>query len=202
VLSFVDLCCVNSTLDTTHIHITTQVDEIHLIADETRGATLEATVCRMKSISSICQQQQGFRVESEKLLPLRIVGVSATVPNIADLGEWIGAPTCNVCAFGAEFRPVPLTVQAISGGSKFTNEFVFDRGLNVRIPDLLRQHSNGRPALVFCATRASTSSAATQLARESAAQLISSMQRQLLHLKVNFDVLRCALIRSCVCDRL
>ena len=97
---------------------------------------------------------------------------------------------------------MPLTVQAISGGSKFTNEFVFDRGLNVRIPDLLRQHSNGRPALVFCDTRASTSSAAMQLASESAAQLITGMQLQLLHLKVIFDLLRCALSRPCACDRL
>ncbi len=196
------ICVVLTQYITQHINNTTQVDEIHLIADETRGATLEATVCRMKSISSICQQQQGVRVKGEKLLPLRIVGVSATVPNIADLGEWIGAPACNICAFGKEFRPVPLTVQAISGGSKFSNEFVFDRGLNVRIPDLLRQHCNGRPALVFCATRASTASAATQLARESAAQLISGMQRQLLHLKVVLNVLRCALVRSCACDRL
>ncbi len=33
------------------------VDEIHFIADEERGATLEATVCRMKSISAWKQQQ-------------------------------------------------------------------------------------------------------------------------------------------------
>jgi hypothetical protein len=33
------------------------VDEIHFIADEERGATLEAAVCRMKSISAWKQQQ-------------------------------------------------------------------------------------------------------------------------------------------------
>jgi ATP-dependent DNA helicase HFM1/MER3 len=164
------------------------VDEIHLIADETRGATLEATVVRMKSISSIFQQQQQQQqaaMDEGERHALRIVGVSATVPNIQDVGEWIGAPASNICSFGPEFRPVPLTVQAISGGSKFTNPFVFDKGLGFRIPDLLRQHSNGRPALVFCATRASTSAAATQLARESASQLISGAQRQLLQENVD-----------------
>ena len=254
------------------------VDEIHLIADETRGATLEATVVRMKSISTFQQQQVlcfvtmrklkqapiaaalqrafayckvepvilvlGVRVvivelgelvqwqlqeyqSQSRSLPqaakgegeqhsLRIVAVSATVPNIRDVGEWIGAPASNICSFGAEFRPVPLTVQAISGifisagprlmpavflngsdhhalmfsgGSKFTNAFVFDKGLASRIPELLRQHSNGRPALVFCATRNSASAAATQLVRESASQLISGAQRQLLQLKENVDAI-------------
>jgi len=37
------------------------VDEIHFIADEERGATLEATVCRMKSISAWKQQQVSAR---------------------------------------------------------------------------------------------------------------------------------------------
>lgn len=43
--------------------------------------------------------------------PLRIIGVSATVPNLSDVGEWLGAPMCNTCEFGQEFRPVPLSIQ-------------------------------------------------------------------------------------------
>lgn len=99
----------------------------------------------MKSISAWKQQQA--QTNGQESHPLRIIGVSATVPNVEDIGEWLGAPPCNICSFGHEFRPVPLNVTVISGGKKFTNEFVFDRGLNIRIPDLIRQHSNGRPVL-------------------------------------------------------
>jgi ATP-dependent DNA helicase HFM1/MER3 len=154
------------------------VDEIHFIADEERGATLEAIVCRMKYISS-WNQQQG-RAEGCVVRPLRIVGVSASVPNLEDVGRWLGAPPSHICAFGHEFRPVPLFIHTLSGG-KFTNEFMFDKGLNTKIPELIRQHSNGRPVLVFCSTRKSTQAAALQLARESAVNLISGAQRLLLH---------------------
>lgn len=51
----------------------TQVDEIHLINDH-RGPTLEVIIVRMKII---CPQ-------------VRIVAVSATIPNIDELGQWIG----------------------------------------------------------------------------------------------------------------
>ncbi len=83
-----------------------------------------------------------------------------------------------MCVFGPEFRPVPLTLQVLGGGKKFSNEYVFDKGLNYMVPQLIKQHSNGRPVLVFCATRKSTQDAALQLARESSNQLISGLQRQ------------------------
>jgi Lhr-like helicase len=50
-----------------------KVDEIHLINDH-RGPTLEVIIVRMKII---CPQ-------------VRIVAVSATIPNIDELGQWIG----------------------------------------------------------------------------------------------------------------
>ena len=151
------------------------VDEVHFIADEERGATLEATVCRMKYISAWKQRQ----ANSNDAQPLRIMAVSATVPNLLDVGTWLGAPPENICRFGQDFRPVPLSIHVVSGG-KFVNEFVFDKGLNVQIPNLIRAHSSGRPTLVFCATRKSSQAAALQLARECAPHLISGSQRQLL----------------------
>jgi hypothetical protein len=66
----------------------------------------------------------------------------------------------------------------LGGGKKFSNEYVFDKGLNYMVPQLIKQHSNGRPVLVFCATRKSTQDAALQLAREASNQLISGFQRQ------------------------
>ena len=50
----------------------TQIDEVHLLGDD-RGAVLEVVAARMKLRSSV-----------------RFVAVSATVPNIHDVGVWIG----------------------------------------------------------------------------------------------------------------
>jgi len=55
-----------------------QIDEIHLINDQ-RGPTLEVIIVRMKII---CPQ-------------IRIVAVSATIPNIDELGRWIGQSWSN-----------------------------------------------------------------------------------------------------------
>ena len=49
----------------------------------------------MKSISSWRQQQA--RTKGEEVHALRLIGVSATVPNLSDVGEWLGASPCNTC---------------------------------------------------------------------------------------------------------
>ena len=53
--------------------------------------------------------------------------------NLSDVGLWLGAPPGNVCAFGPEFRPVPLTLQVQGGGKKFHNQYVFDKGVLCRV---------------------------------------------------------------------
>ena len=58
------------------------IDEVHLLNDPTRGATLEAIVARMKLIADLNKK-------SEK--QLRIIALSATIPNIKELAEWIDA---------------------------------------------------------------------------------------------------------------
>lgn len=61
------------------------IDEVHLLSDESRGPTLEALICRMKSFTD--QSARGddkFRGRA-----LRFVAVSGTIPNIKDLAEWI-----------------------------------------------------------------------------------------------------------------
>jgi ATP-dependent DNA helicase HFM1/MER3 len=58
------------------------IDEVHLLNDPTRGATLEAIVARMKLISLISKNQDKN---------LRIIALSATIPNISELAEWLNA---------------------------------------------------------------------------------------------------------------
>src|SRR5690349_21736344 len=49
------------------------IDEVHLLNDPTRGATLEAIVARMKLIANLNKMTEN---------KLRIIALSATIPNI------------------------------------------------------------------------------------------------------------------------
>jgi ATP-dependent DNA helicase HFM1/MER3 len=42
---------------------------------------------------------------------LRFVAVSATIPNVADVGAWIGAPPGHAPSFGDEYRACALEVK-------------------------------------------------------------------------------------------
>jgi Superfamily II helicase len=65
------------------------IDEVHILK-ETRGATLEAVVSRMKNIGS----------------NVRFVALSATVPNSEDIATWLGKDATNqhVPAHREKFR--------------------------------------------------------------------------------------------------
>lgn len=71
------------------------IDEIHLLAED-RGAVLECLVARTRRL-----------VESSQL-GVRLLGLSATLPNYADVAEFLACPDDAVFFFGPEFRPVPL----------------------------------------------------------------------------------------------
>jgi ATP-dependent DNA helicase HFM1/MER3 len=91
------------------------IDEVHILK-ESRGATLEAVVSRMKNIGS----------------NVRFVALSATVPNSEDIAAWLGkdATTQHVPAhrehFGEDFRPVKLQ-KFVYGYQSSGNDFVFDK---------------------------------------------------------------------------
>lgn len=60
------------------------IDEVHLLNDETRGATVEAVISRMKLVSR--------QLHGDKENMLRIVAVSATLANFNDVGISLNCP--------------------------------------------------------------------------------------------------------------
>ena len=90
------------------------IDEVHILKD-TRGATLEAVVSRMKSVGS----------------NVRFVALSATVPNSDDIATWLGKDhtqqhlPAQQERFGEEFRPVKLQ-KFVYGLNSRSNDFAFD----------------------------------------------------------------------------
>lgn len=76
------------------------LDEIHCL-NEDRGGTLEAVVCRMKTVS----RAPHVLKKSWPASRMRFVAVSATMPNVDDVGEWLGCPKSAIFKFGDEYRP-------------------------------------------------------------------------------------------------
>ena len=56
-----------------------------------------------------------------------------------------------VSRFGEDYRPVQLNI-VVEGfhASRAKSEFIFENNLNYRLFDIIRTHSNGKPALVVC----------------------------------------------------
>ncbi|KAI9011898.1 Sec63 Brl domain-containing protein [Phycomyces nitens] len=111
-----------------------RIDEVHFLAEK-RGAVLEACVSRMKKISH----------------SIRYIAVSATVPNLQDIADWLDA---RAMSFSEEFRPVRLERVVHSTVAKGNNMFLFDKSLD---------WNSSKPTLIFCSTRKSTQSACETL---------------------------------------
>ncbi|KAJ3358463.1 Sec63 [Kappamyces sp. JEL0680] len=136
------------------------VDEVHSLKDGVRGATLEVVITRVKSMQALSEHNEYPKI--------RIIAVSATVPNLEDLGSWLtdseGIPAL-VGKFGDDYRPVKLK-KIVIGYPVNGSQFQFADSLKYRLPELLRNYSEKKPSLIFCSTRRDCSSAAEHLAGE------------------------------------
>jgi len=145
------------------------IDEVHFLRDS-RGATLEAVVSRMKSMDT----------------DVRFVALSATVPNLEDVAAWLGKNSAEPFEpavsenFGEEFRPVKLK-KHVCGYQGNGNDFAFDKMLDskyvpflfkfvkfvnhqCRLLEVIPKFSKRKPIMVFCCTRKIAISTAKVLA--------------------------------------
>ncbi|KAI3653219.1 hypothetical protein MP228_002644 [Amoeboaphelidium protococcarum] len=132
-----------SSIDPTMVRLLL-IDEVHLLHDE-RGAVIETLVARTLRL-----------VESSQSM-IRIVGLSATLPNYADVAEFLAVnPMRGMFYFDQSFRPVPLAqnIVGVKGKSnsqesrKRMNDYVFDR-----VVDVLKER---RQAMIFVHSRKDT----------------------------------------------
>jgi replicative superfamily II helicase len=119
------------------------IDEVHLLDSDRRGSVLEVTISRLR-----------------RLCDPRIVALSATMPNVDDVAEWLDAPAETTFAFGEEYRPVPLEagVKTYTHGE---NAFADKYRRLYRALDLVEPHlrEDGQ-GLVFVSSRQDTVQAA------------------------------------------
>lgn len=130
------------------------VDEIHILREK-RGTSLEVVITRMMSMP----------------LSLRIIALSATVPNINDVANWLGkshdsekSTTATTLVYDDTYRAVSLGKTVYGYQTMGTsNPFKFEGFLNGKLPEVIRLHSKGKPTLIFCSTRNSTVTTAKAL---------------------------------------
>ncbi|XP_065878645.1 DExH-box ATP-dependent RNA helicase DExH14 isoform X2 [Euphorbia lathyris] len=126
------------------------IDEVHLLNDD-RGPVIEALVARTLR-----------QVESTQTM-IRIVGLSATLPNYLEVAQFLRVnPEAGLYFFDSSFRPVPLAQQYI--GISEQNFVARNDLLNdicyKKVVDSLRQ---GHQAMVFVHSRKDTAKTAQKL---------------------------------------
>lgn len=92
---------------------------------------------------------------------MRYIAVSATLPNIKDVAEFLGAN--EAYAFDESFRPVPLTKHVIALGYVGKNEYRFWNSLDRHVPELINRFSDAKQTLIFCHTKRETEQLASLL---------------------------------------
>lgn len=152
------------------------IDEVHLLSEPNRGATLETIVSRIKTAKQLSAPTGSSRA------PVRFVAVSATAPNIGDVAQWLTVSRFPGKAFrmSQKDRPVKLT-QIVRGiKSHSISPYAFDQVLSRAIAETISSYGAGKPTLVFCMTRLSASKSAKevmdQIPAERDAQVLAERQ--------------------------
>ncbi|KAG9255856.1 Sec63 Brl domain-containing protein [Emericellopsis atlantica] len=120
------------------------IDEVHMLHDE-RGAVLESLVARTER-----------QVESTQSL-IRIVGLSATLPNYVDVADFLKVnKMAGLFYFDSSFRPVPLEQHFIGVKGKAGTKQSKDNLDTVAFDKVKQMLERGHQVMVFVHSRRDT----------------------------------------------
>lgn len=120
------------------------IDEVHLLHEE-RGAVIESLVARTLR-----------QVESTQSM-VRIVGLSATLPNYLDVAEFLRVnPMAGLFYFDSSFRPVPLEQRFIAVKGKAGSRQASDNIERISYEKLVDMLNAGHQVMVFVHSRKDT----------------------------------------------
>ena len=126
------------------------IDEIHLLNDG-RGTVLECLVAR--ALTTLIRAQK----------MIRILGLSATLPNYIDVADFIQAPEDSTFFFDPSYRPTPLRCRFYGvkdyGSIKRTENIMND----IAYQNIVRCLKMGKQVLVFVHKRNATVKTAEEL---------------------------------------
>lgn len=120
------------------------IDEVHLLADD-RGAVIEMIVARTQRYVETSQRM------------VRIVGLSATLPNYQDVGSFLRVnPATGLFFFGSEFRPIPLD-QTFVGVTEKQRVKRNDLMTKLAYEKMVEALQKGKQVMIFVHSRKDTS---------------------------------------------
>lgn len=123
------------------------IDEIHMLNDYERGATLEVLITKIKKL----------------IKNLKILGLSATIKNCNELAGWL-----NCELLESSFRPVKIN-QAVAYDSKikFADGSIINLDRNLEIEEAIIKDTLERKKqiLVFCSTRKNAENVAERFSK-------------------------------------
>eukprot|EP00741_Cyanophora_paradoxa_P005239 tig00000865_g5079.t1 len=133
------------------------VDELHLIGGEL-GPILEVVVSRMRYISAQTENA------------IRIVGLTTSLANARDLGEWMGAKPHTLFNFHPNVRPVPLEIHiqgvdmgGSSGASHASRLLAMSKPVYYAIANHASSAKGEKPVIIFVSSRKQTRLVAVDL---------------------------------------
>eukprot|EP01035_Chromulina_nebulosa_P017991 gene17991-23628_t len=109
-------------------------DELHFVGGPD-GYLYEAVISRTRFICSQLDKK------------VRIIGLSSSLANAKDVGEWIGASAGNIYNFSMSSRPSPLEIHFLS----YDSNYAVSRLLSMAKPvfNIISTKSNGNSVIVF-----------------------------------------------------
>lgn len=139
------------------------IDEVHMLHDG-RGAVLESLVARTER-----------QVESTQSL-IRIVGLSATLPNYVDVADFLKVNRyAGLFYFDASFRPVPLEQHFIGVKGKAGSKQSKENMDNVAFDKVKEMLERGHQVMVFVHSRKDTMGTAKMLHQKAMEQMCSEL---------------------------
>lgn len=142
------------------------VDELHMVGDRHRGYLLELLLTKLLHITKkaslpVASVDNSFTA-SRPLCGIQLIGMSATLPNLKTLAQWL-----NACLYSTDYRPVPLKEMIKIGNTLYDNHFTKIAAIstphnekcdNEDERDLVticqERLTNGHSVLIFCPTKA------------------------------------------------
>ena len=119
------------------------IDDLHFLGGE-GGPSIEVVVSRMRYISNQKKQRDASS-------NLRIVGLSASLANAREVGEWMGVPNKSLFNFSPKVRPKPLEIYFQSfDQNNFSSRLM---AMAKPVYNAVMRHSQGKPTMVFVPSR-------------------------------------------------
>ncbi|KAK4757829.1 hypothetical protein SAY87_019130 [Trapa incisa] len=154
------------------------IDELHMVGDQHRGYLLELMLTKLRyaadegNLETTSGESSGSSsAKGDSTRGLQIVGMSATMPNVAAVADWLQA-----ALYQTEFRPVPLEEYIKVGNNIYNKSMEVVRTISKgadhcgKDPDHIVELCNeviqdGHSVLIFCSSRKGCESTARHVSK-------------------------------------